>query len=213
MNPAALFTSPAMAGAFARMAPFFSRLSNRIGTFGSTSPNMLGLKSQMMPMPDATLPTSLSNAGPQAPQYGPNDVILNPENSTERIVPFWQRFSAATSGVPTRGLESAGLLSPSAAAPVAPDPTVAPAASAGPSVPVPRPRPADAPFSIPGMNDAVGNLADPQMSYASLGSDTKARQIFDPVTGQMMNDFYTAGGNGTDLIKKFMGYFHNKGVA
>lgn len=92
-----------------------------------------------------------------------------------------------------------------------------------PSVPMPRPRPqpmdefsgggsyaqafptpvGDAPRNIPGFNPNVGNMADPsQMIYGPLA----ARQVMDPATGNMMNDFYNPN-TGHDLIKKYLGYF------
>jgi hypothetical protein len=40
--------------------------------------------------------------------------------------------------------------------------------------------------AIPGMNPHVGNMADP----AQLEGALKARQVMDPATGAMMNDFY-----------------------
>jgi hypothetical protein len=51
----------------------------------------------------------------------------------------------------------------------------------------PFPRPIGTPMGIPGQNPQVGNMADP----SQLGGNLRARQVLDPATGTMMNDFYS----------------------
>lgn len=66
------------------------------------------------------------------------------------------------------------------------------------SVPLPQPKPVSLPVSLyppnpgpsrpPGYNPAAGDMANPDM----LSQDgLQARQVLDPVTGKMLNDYFT----------------------
>jgi hypothetical protein len=126
---------------------------------------------------------SAQAASPPAPQFPP----MQDFGSGPSGVPMPQPRPAVPTDAPQGPPMSspATLTLPSANVPM---PTPRPNIPGAARPPMPQPRPPSAPSPIPGYNPNVGNMADPSMMKGNL----QARQILDPATGQMMNDFYTA---------------------
>lgn len=139
------------------------------------------------PMTGAPLPMQLapapSMALPPLDPLGPSSGTMGGPASAFAPVGPASRFS---------GSPSAPVAAPApvttgsaAAAPMPPQQT-----AAAPSIPMPRPRPAMSfdPFSVPGADPRLANMADPSM--LNLGGPLQARTVSDG-EGGFMNDYYT----------------------
>ncbi len=102
---------------------------------------------------------------------------------------FNDRFNAVNGSAPSPET-FAGRFQPAVDNPLAQMP--GPMAQANP-FPLPPPQASGSPFPAPqdmqGYNPHVGDMAD--LEQSKTAGMTNARQVFDPATGGMMNDFYS----------------------
>lgn len=170
-----------------RAAPYVAELAR-----GSKRFAPLVAKLPNFPQPDDMLSSGSPSARPRAPENGDLMPGMVPAIMKRMgIDTFDQRFNGDGSKPGASFDERFGPnwgFMPSPVPPAQPDAMSAAArAFPAPIGSAPQGNPFPQPIGIAGMNENVGNMADPSM----LSGNLKARQVIDPASGQMMNDFYS----------------------